>query len=223
MKLSPVHDIALKHNARFAEHNGWQVAMSYSTTEAELRAAREHLALADESACGKLMVEGRAAEQTIKTALGVEGLAVNGGAASGGAFVYRLRADMYFVNTQPGGDAAMHGALLSAVGAGMLVSVTDLTHGLAQLRLIGEHSEWLLRKVSGLDFHPKVFTNGMAKQTSLAKTPQLIVRRDCGTLPAYAIMGARSLAAYVWHTLMEAGEEWHIAAVGAATLQALEA
>jgi heterotetrameric sarcosine oxidase gamma subunit len=78
-----------------------------------------------------------------------------------------------------------------------------------------------LSKVCGLDFHPLAFPNGWAKQSSLAKTPQLIIRRDIGELPAFSIIGVRSFAAYVWETIMEAGYELGITPIGQAAVQAL--
>ena len=58
----------------------------------------------------------------------------------------------------------------------------------------------------------------MAKQSSVAKTTQLIIRRDLGEQPAYALIGGRSLAAYLWQTIMEAGQDLDIQPVGNAVL-----
>ena len=53
----------------------------------------------------------------------------------------------------------------------------------------------LLDMRDGLDFAEASFPNNRARQSSLAKTRQLILRRDFGALPAYTVIGARSLAA----------------------------
>ena len=74
--------------------------------------------------------------------------------------------------------------------------------------MIGPNSQALLSKVCGLDFHPSTFPNEAAKQSSLAKTTQLIIRRDIGELSAFSIIGSQSLGPYVWDTLMEAGREF---------------
>jgi sarcosine oxidase gamma subunit len=45
----------------------------------------------------------------------------------------------------------------------------------------------------------------MAWQTSVAKTTQLVIRDDLDDgQPSYWLIGARSLAAYLWATLLEA-------------------
>jgi sarcosine oxidase gamma subunit len=72
-----------------------------------------------------------------------------------------------------------------------------------------------------LDFHPLAFPNGWAKQSSLAKTPQLIIRRDIGELPAFSIIGVRSFATNVWEPVIEAGYELGITPIGKAAVQAL--
>ena len=89
--------------------------------------------------------------------------------------------------------------------------------------MIGPDSQVLLSKVCGLDFHSSAFPNETAKQSSLAKTTQLIIRYDIGELPAFSIIGVQSLGPYVWDTLMEAGREFGIVPIGTAALAALEA
>ena len=63
--------------------------------------------------------------------------------------------------------------------------------------------------------------NETAKQSSLAKTTQLIIRRDIGELPAFSIIGAQSLGPYVWDTMIEAGREFGLVPIGRAALDVL--
>jgi sarcosine oxidase subunit alpha len=102
------------------------------------------------------------------------------------------------------------------------VTVTDLSQGLAEIRLIGPSSRSVLSKVCGLDFSAEAFPNLTAKQTSLAKTKQLLIRRDFGSLPAFTFAGAQSLSAYVWEVVMEAGKEFGILPIGASAMGVLE-
>ena len=87
--------------------------------------------------------------------------------------------------------------------------------------MIGPDSQELLSKVCGLDFHPSVFPNETAKQSSLAKTTQLIIRCDIDELMAFSIIGVQSLGPYVWDILMEAGREFGVVPIGTAALAAL--
>ena len=97
----------------------------------------------------------------------------------------------------------------------------QVTHGQADLVLIGPFSMDLLSRLCGLDFHSKHFPNLTAKQSSVAKTRQLILRRDLGEHLAFSLIGARSLADYLWQMIFEAGQDLNIAPVGQSALQRL--
>jgi sarcosine oxidase gamma subunit len=66
----------------------------------------------------------------------------------------------------------------------------------------------------GLDFHPAAFPKGSAKQSSVAKTTQLVVCHDLAETAAYSIIGGRSLAAYLWETILVAGRDLGVRPVG---------
>ena len=219
IKLSPLHPTAQRLGAEFTEQRGWRIPEIYTTLEEEIAAAREHLALADETPNGKLVLEGNQAESVLKAAFDLRALEISEGYDR----IYRLRNDLFFISTPPGREAAARKKLTVASAASEeLVTVTDITHGRAEIRVLGSDSRELLSKVCGLDFHPSAFPNGTAKQSSLAKTAQLIIRRDIGELPAFSIIGVGSLGAYVWDTMMEAGGEFGLVPIGRATVQALE-
>ena len=85
------------------------------------------------------------------------------------------------------------------------VTITDVTQGRSEFRLMGPAAPVVLSTVSGLDFSK--FANGTTQQSSVAKTVQLIIRRDAGGVPAFSIIGARSLGAYLWDILRRSGAE----------------
>ncbi len=222
-KLSPLQTTSEKLGAQFTDREGWRVAASYANVDEEIAAAREHVALSDETPNGKIFVEGKDADSVLRDVFGLTSLAIGLGAAIGQGYAYRLRHDMFFVSTPAGvEESALDKLMTGARTANQFVTVTDVTHGNAELRVVGAASRELLSKLCGLDFHPDVFANHAAKQSSLAKTTQLIIRRDIGLLPAFSIIGARSLGAYVWEALMRAGREWNILPVGRAALEMLE-
>jgi heterotetrameric sarcosine oxidase gamma subunit len=101
-----------------------------------------------------------------------------------------------------------------AQAATSLITVTEVTHANAELWLIGPHSAELLGRLCSLDFYASQFPNGAAKQSSVAKTTQLIIRQDRGGLPAYALIGPRSLASYLWQTVFEAGKDLGLQLMG---------
>jgi sarcosine oxidase subunit alpha len=79
--------------------------------------------------------------------------------------------------------------------------------------LSGSECRQLLPKVCALDFGEKPFPDGCGKISSLARTTQLILRCDHDGILSFRIVGGRSLGAYVWKTMLQAGREWSIAPV----------
>ena len=223
MKLTPLCLSAQRLGAHFMEREGWQIPEVYTSQDAEADTAREGVALADETPNGKLTVEGRKADIVLSAAFDPPALAIGEGKAVGSVRIYRLRRDLYFIGTLPGQEMTARERITAVVGqSDRFVTVTDITHGRAEIRVVGPWAPELLSKVCGLDFHPSAFGDGEARQTSLARTTQLVIRCDIGQLVAYSIIGARSLGAYLWETLTEAGHEWGIAPIGRAALHALE-
>ncbi len=218
IKLTPLHAIAQRLEATFIEQRGWHIPEVYTTLEAEVAAANERIALVDETPNGKLLVEGDQAESVLMDAFDLGSLQINEGRDG----IYRLRNDLFFISTPPGREVSAQKKLTTASAASeQFVTVTDITHGRVEIRVIGPDSQALLSKLCGLDFHSSAFPNETAKQSSLAKTTQLIIRRDIGGLPTFSIIGTQSLGPYVWDTMMEAGQEFGVVPIGRAALAAL--
>lgn len=174
--------------------------------------------LIDASDHAKIMIEGAAAAAMLAEAWDLPELGIGAGAEAGPGQVYRLRPDLFFVHTPARAQAETVQYLAACCRQRRdLITVTDVTHGRAELRLVGESAPALLSRLCGLDFAPVAFPNLAARFTSLAKTRQLIIRRDEGGVRAYAMIGGRSLGAYLLATMLEAGQDLGIqAGVGAA-------
>ena len=223
VRRTPLHPVTQALNAEFVARQGWQVTEWFTNPEAECAAARGRVVLADESANGKIGVEGERAEDALETAFDLPLPDIGCGSSANSNRIYRLRKDLFFVSTPPGRElAASKDMRLAAEEVGEFVTVTDLTHARSEIRIIGPHGRELLSKVCGLDFYPDAFDNGTAKLSSLAKTTQLIIRRDIGKLPAFSIIGAGSLGRYLWKTLEQAGKEFGIEPIGHKALNALD-
>jgi heterotetrameric sarcosine oxidase gamma subunit len=218
MKLSPIYETAKRLNAKFNELDGWQVAQNFGKA-----ASTESVALCDQSHNGKIRIEG----PTAGAMLQADELPIGGGKAVEIGWIYRLRRDLFFVSvTSDVGETAVT-LTNQAANHPDLITVTDVTHGNAELWLIGPNSTELLSRLCGLDFHDSQFPNNTAKQSSVAKTTQLIIRHDLvapaglQTAPAYVLIGGRSLAAYLWQTILEAGQDLGIQPIGLAALRSL--
>ncbi len=223
IRLSPLHPATQLHQPTVIDLAGWRIPEAYAAVEQEVAAVRAACGLADVSPHGKIQIEGAQAQAAVAGAFGGAPEGVGAGRRVEAGHVFCLRPDMYFLVTPPGGEAAALARLEAAISARSdLVTATDLTHGLADMRLIGPASRAVLSQLCALDFDPGRFPDLSARQTSVAKTRQLILRRDFGDLPAYTLLGAQSLGAYLWRTVMEAGREFGLTPVGVAALRQLE-
>lgn len=209
-RRSPIEHLARAAGAELALDAGWLIARSFPG------ASTGGPGLSDESHWGKVLLHGRAAGRVAAA------LALEAPEATGGGFrhqskaVYRLRADQLIVILPPAAQRDALRALLAANTGDEMVTVTDVTHGRAQFRLTGPGTVDLLSRLCALDFDDSRFPDGTARQTSVAKTTQLVIRDDLheGTGPSYRLIGARSLAAYLWQTILEAGRDLGVRPLG---------
>lgn len=232
MRRTPIYDVAVRGGATMGEAAGWLVARSFGGGPAGGTPAL----LWDESHWRKILIEGRDGARVLD-GIGAlphsdDSLPVGAGIRLKEMAVYRLRADQLILLAPPGVAGERAGeraderltALFDTEQGGDL-SVTDITHGRAQLRLAGPAAAGILSRLCGLDFRTTQFPNLSARQTSVAKTAQLIVRDDLlsglstnddstAVIPSYALIGARSLGAYLWETLLDAGRAFGIRPLG---------
>jgi 4-methylaminobutanoate oxidase (formaldehyde-forming) len=175
--------------------------------------------LVDGSASGKLLLEGDGVDQLVAAHWSIAAPSLGQGVEPDSAAVFRLRPDLALVVTPPGGNATLARDLMATADdlpqVSSFVTVMDVTHGHAELWVLGPQARTLLARVCGLDFGHRQFPNMAVRAGSLAKTRQIIRRQDAGELTAFALTGDRSLAAYVWRTILEAGADLGIRPIGA--------
>ncbi len=205
--------------------HGWRVPDSFAGHDAEMRIARRAVVIGDDTPRGKFRLQGDGAQQQASDALGI---AVTGtGVVCEARGADRedadrilqiegvlLRPDLCHVGCEMDGQTQVLEVLTQSVGDSD-TTVTDVTHGRFELRVVGPAAPVLLSKVCGLDVDSRAFPSGTAMQASVAKMAQLVIRSDLGELPAYRLVGGRALGAYVWDTLMEAGQELGVEPIGA--------
>lgn len=100
--------------------------------------------------------------------------------------------------------------------AGDLVSVVDLTHGRALMRLTGvEAVRGVLSKQCAIDLADKVVPNGTALRSSVASLATDIVRDDVDGERSYLLHCERSSGQFLFDALLDAGGDYGIMACGA--------
>jgi heterotetrameric sarcosine oxidase gamma subunit len=111
----------------------------------------------------------------------------------------------WLVLTEPGALDALHTWLEELASSGEFVTVVDLTHGRALLRLRGERSADLLATVCAIDLADDAVPNGAALRTSIGTIVTDIVRDDQGAAPSYLLHCERSSGQYLAEVLLDAG------------------
>ena len=95
-----------------------------------------------------------------------------------------------------------------------LVSVVDVTHGRALLRLSGAAAAAVLSKVCAIDFADHVTPDGTAFRSSVADVVTDVVRDDVrsaeATEPSYLLHCERASGQYLFDALLDAGQEFDV-------------
>jgi heterotetrameric sarcosine oxidase gamma subunit len=97
---------------------------------------------------------------------------------------------------------------------GEFVSVTDLTHGRALVRITGERVTDLLARLCPADLHDDMAPDGAAFRTAVAGLATDLVRDDRAGSMSYLLHCERSSGQYLFDALLAAGESFGIGVAG---------
>lgn len=118
----------------------------------------------------------------------------------------------------PPGTAPEAAGRLTALAADAapdeFVSVIDLTHGRALVRVTGAAAADLLARLCPVDLDGEVTPDGAALRSAVAGIATDVVRDDHGGTLSYLLHCERSSGRYLFGALLEAGEEFGIAVDG---------
>ena len=115
------------------------------------------------------------------------------------------------------GRVGSAGDLMDRVSArtdGDFVSVVDLTHGRALVRLTGGDAAPLLSKLCGVDLADDVTANLTAFRSLVAKVVTDVVRDDLAGTPSYLVHCERASGQYLFDVLIDAGAELGLEVAG---------
>jgi heterotetrameric sarcosine oxidase gamma subunit len=143
----------------------------------------------------------------------------DGASPEGGWLVAGSGPGEWFVLAPP--DAASAEAVagwLGAVAADSapeeFVSVVDLTHGRALMRITGPDAADLLARLCGADLHDDMAPDGAALRSAVAGVATDIIRDDRAGVPSYLLHCERSSGQYLFGALVSAGESLGIGVDG---------
>lgn len=102
----------------------------------------------------------------------------------------------------------------ATAGSGEPVTVLDLTHGRALVRLTGERAADALSTVCGIDLRDAATPDGAAFRSSVAGLVTDVVRDDVSTRPSYLLHCERSSGQYLFDALLQAGAAYDVGIAG---------
>ena len=94
------------------------------------------------------------------------------------------------------------------------VSIVDLTHGRALMRISGRDAAELLARLCGADLHDDMAPDGAALRSAVAGVATDIIRDDQAEVPSYLLHCERSSGQYLFDALTSAGESLAIGVDG---------
>jgi heterotetrameric sarcosine oxidase gamma subunit len=166
------------------------------------------LTIVDESLCTKILVKARW-DGALAQALGIRfGWATRN---ETGTLVIGSAPGEWLHFAAPGTAAevvAQVERLAAEAASSELVSVIDITHGRALVRITGARAADLLAKVCAIDFCDEVTPNGTAFRSSVAKLATDVVRDDREGLRSYLLHCERASGQYLYDALLDAGTEF---------------
>jgi heterotetrameric sarcosine oxidase gamma subunit len=145
----------------------------------------------------------------------------DGASPEGGWLVVGSGPGEWHVLAPPGAAAAVTDwlATVAADAAGdEFVSMTDLTHGRALVRVTGPDAAGLLARLCGADLHDDMAPDGAALRSGVAGVATDVIRDDTmidgAAVPSYLLHCERSSGQYLFGALVSAGESLGIGVDG---------
>ena len=146
-----------------------------------------------------------------------DGASQDGASQDGAWLVVGSGPGEWLVLAPPGAAAAVADwlATVAADAAGdEFVSVTDLTHGRALVRVTGPDAADLLARLCGADMHDDMAPDGAALRSAVAGVATDVIRDDQAAVPSYLLHCERSSGQYLFGALVSAGESFGIGVGG---------
>jgi glycine cleavage system aminomethyltransferase T len=201
LKRSSVHHLHVHERARFAVEHGWEIAASFGDAGAEKNAALQGVALADVSWLGKLECKG-------PWAASLAGQSVAGGIAC------PVTPERLLWIVEPPSIVSARKTLESLRAGQARCYLIDTSSVHASFELVGPHVSDVLCKLASA--RPEI---GSPIFASVGGVRSLFIRSERGLQLHFQ----REFGEYLWESLLDAGKEFGIRAVGVEALTAARA
>jgi heterotetrameric sarcosine oxidase gamma subunit len=251
VRRSPLYDRLAAKGAAFGSKMGWERANWFATAgarpetvysfvhqnwmpaaAAEHRAAREAVAVFDQTSFSKFSVEGPDAEAVLQR------LCANDVAVAPGRIVYtgmlndrggyesdltvtRLAADRFFIVTGTAQATRDADWIRRHIGAADRALLTDVTSAYAVLSVMGPRARTLLQRVTDADLSPPAFPFGTVQEIGIGHSVVRAMRVTYVGELGWELYAPMESATAVYDTVMAAGADLGVADAGYYALESL--
>ncbi len=205
---SPMERLARAAGARFERHGGWNVAVGYGA-DAAVETARisDTVGFCDRSALTKLDIQADPDVLSELVSRVGGGITLELGRASrtpdGATWWCPITPSRLLVLSEPTSSwdvrSAVDGA--AAQAGDRLLTVADVSCGLAAMTLVGPGANELLARFCAIDVRPRVTPVAAFRPGSVARTPGYLLREDEQRL---LLLVGWALGAYLWEVVADA-------------------
>ncbi len=225
-RFDPVGRTSIEHGAReagarFEVRDGWNVAVSYGSPNAEAVACVDTAGWADVSHLGKLELQAREQDLATIVAAVADGARLELGSATRAAEAWwcPLTTRRALVICEPSGLAGLRQKLTEASSrASAPVSVIDVTTLFAAMTLVGPLAREVFARFCAADLRPAVTPLHGLRPGSIARQPGIILREDDDR---FLFLFGWAIGHYMWTTVQDAGSHLGGMPVGLEALAAL--
>ncbi len=198
-RLSPLHALHVEAGAVMADVAGWQVVQRFADVESELQAVAGSAGVCD--------ISGRSAVRVksfhLDDMLGDRASAIGSMVRDGDTVIARLTAEEALAIGPPSAGGSWQAGI--ATDGDPLRYVTDVTSGLAGLRIAGPRARDVLASLTDLDLRDGSMPDGSCAQAGFAQVHGTLLRLDVGEAAAYELYVAREYGVYVWEVVLDSG------------------
>ena len=214
-RLSPLHALHLQVGAVMADVEGWQVVQSYGDVEVELQAVMESAGVCDISGRSVVSIKSFSLDDVLGARSPVIGSVSRGDdfviarlTAEEALAIGPLSADgSWRAGTDPDGDPLRY--------------ITDVTSGLAGLKIVGPRSREVVASLTDLDLRDRSMPDNSCAQAGFAQVHGTLLRLDIANAVAYELHVAREYGVYMWEVVLESLGHGGVVPFGNEALQRL--
>jgi heterotetrameric sarcosine oxidase gamma subunit len=244
LRKSPLHERLAARGACFGAKNGWERPNWFARDDmspkteysfgrqnwfachaAEHRAARESVAVFDQTGFSKFLLKGRDSVTLLQRLCGNNVDAPIGRAVYTGMFnarggfesdltVIRLAADQFYIITGTSQTTRDFDWIKRNIEATEQVELTDVTNAYSVIGVMGPNSRQLLSNVTDTDLSNAAFPFLTARNIEIGKTTVRAVRITYVGELGWELHVPVEQASFVYETLMAAGKEFGVANAG---------